>query len=494
MNFSHSHRDRINIRNLSLAAAFLALSACQEKNSNGNLRENPEPEIATIPDSQFPEDIQRIAKGLHLPAYAVAEVRNLPAEELQRMSEAILNHNNATGDYTILLAAEDLVAGIFIDSLRKPDAFAKRSGVLGDYDCRAHQALSFLKEGVHPPLIPVLKEVLRRGDLREIKIISFALASFSNMEVLDETSVLLRHQDPQITVMARLGVLTALQKRQVSAEFRTAIWPACEASFLACEGDITRSRDAARLLVALNKEKAAMVFQSSGVLDVGHPLLEATLDELIRSETPPDESLLLAVLDKNDYDKIHVQKRLHALALIGLAQRNSSQAEERIARVLASDQRQDDTLGVAAWKARFKLAGRTPLVESAIDAYFEKDHKIENLNTDERRVWLISAADTEFSNGGSTQWFENRHGAYTSETLEALRHFRMAKHAEILKEINDILSPTGSVQSYDERQNILQRLTDQSASKLDRLTDQWYKLPTWEIFVHEWDWEASPAD
>jgi len=477
-----------------LLATCFVIFGCGKKGGPEGHRADAEATGETIPDSRFPADIRRIAKKLHMPAAVVAEVRNLPMEELRRMSGECLDQNHSNGDFYKLLAAEDLVADIFIDALRKPDAFVKRSDVPGDYDCRARQALSFLSDGVHPPLIPVLKDVMRRGDVREFRIIAFALSSFTNMEVLAETDSLLRHPDPHVATMARLGVLRALQDREVSADFRTAIWPACEASFLACVGNISSSRDAARLLVALDKEKAGQTFRSSGILDVNHPLLEAALEELIRTETPLEEALLLAVLDKHDYAKAHVQNRLHALALIGLAQLKSSHAEERIMRILDGDLRWDETLGTAAWKARFTLAGRTPLAESAINAYFEKDHDIGKLSPDERRVWLVSVVDSEFSNGGATQWFENSHGGHTEETLEALRHFGATGHAEILMEINTVLAPEGSVKNQDERLAILERLTDQDSMKLERLTDRWYQLPTWGILVHEWDWKQAPVE
>lgn len=475
-------------------ATCLALVGCGKEDEPKVPTENSSSVEEAIPDSQFPEDIQRIAKRLSWSAAAVAKVRNHPKEELQRMAEEYLNQNHGNGGFHELHAAEDLVADVFIDSLRKPDAFIKRGGSLGDYDCRAHQALSFLKSGAHPTLIPVLKEIMRRGEAREIRIIAFALSSFATMEVLEETSALLRNPDQNVARSARQAVLQALQQREIASEFRAAIWPACEASFLACNADISMSRNAASLLVAVDTERAGRTFQSSGVLDVNHPLLDSVLEILIHTETPPEESLLLAVLDKNNYANAYAQSRLHALALKGLALRKSSQAEARIMGVLDGEQRWDKTLGPAAWEARFKLAGRTPLAKSAFDSYFAKDHKIENLAPEERRICLIGFADSEFRNGGATQWFENHHGGYAAETLEALQHIGATKHAEIIEGINRILSPKGPVKQQEGRQRILEKLTEEDGMKLDRLTDQWYKLSRWEVFAYEWDWKRTPGE
>lgn len=473
------------------ALSILSIAACDKTKPFGATSDDASEPKADAAESNYPENIRKIAEKLRIPATEVARIRSLPLAELRRMSKDYINQNHNNGNFYELLAARDLVDDYFIEELLKTDAFTPRGGALGDYDCRANQILQFLDSRSTPDLVQALKEIWQRGNPRDAKIIAANLASVASMDVLEETDALLRSPDKATANLARIGLLRTLRKSVVDEEFRTAIWPASEASFLACKGDLSRSRDASELLVVLNKDKACQFFEDAGVLALNHPLLEAALSQLEAVEAPPEESLLLAILDKTDYANPNTRKRLHSLALMGLAQRKSPQTEARIAEILDSDQRWDDKLGPAAWAARFKLAGISPLAKSAIDAYFERDHNLESLSETERWVCLISFSDSEFSNGGATQWFENHHGGHTSETLEALRFFGMERHAEIMKAINAILAPKGSVKDYDERQKLLEKLTDPDTDKLDRLVDQWYKLPEWEIFVHEWDWSQN---
>jgi hypothetical protein len=242
------------------------------------------------------------------------------------------------------------------------------------------------------------------------------------------------------------------------------------------------------LLVALDAEKAIPVLTSSGSLQPDHPTLTSTLTELIRLKRPPSEPVLAAILAKNDYQHATTRDQIRGLALQGLAQLKSPSAAGRIDAVLDRDGQVDDSLAVAAWKARFILAERTPLVESAFDAYFRAKCDLVSLTADEKRVCLIGFADSGFSNSGATGWFENLHGGTTGETLEALKHFEATDHWEIFRQIADILAPAGSIADFDERQKLIQDLSDEAGFKLDKLTDKWHKLPKWELAVYHWEW------
>jgi hypothetical protein len=417
------------------------------------------------------------------------DVRSLPKDELEKMVETCINQDHQHGAFQNLKAQEALVADLFIDALSRPDAFTPRKGGYGDTECRARQILSFLSDGTHPQLIPVLKEIFERGDQREIKIISFPMASFANMDVFDETERLLKNSDAAISGKAQFALQLALERRKVSTEFKEKIWQACEAVFLSDSSpDLSSFSNTSKLLMTLDSKRAVSLFKSSGVLELDHPSLLTVIDELIKNETPPDETFLLSVLDKKDSPKAFTQKRLHALALIGLAQLKSPHAEQRIADTLNSEMRFDEYVGLAAWEARFKLTDKPQLSKSAIDNYFANQQDFEKISKDEQRVNLISYADAIFSNAGVGGWFEGHEGQYTAEVLEALEYFGAKDHAKLFKQMADILAPDGSIADNKKREKILKHLSESKSIKLDKLTDEWYKLPNWELYVNEWNW------
>lgn len=351
------------------------------------------------------------------------------------------------------------------------------------------RALDFLPKGQNKALIPVLKKWAETGDKSILSQISYHVAAYGSAELLPELVKLLEHPEKHVARLARLGALFALRESRADAAFKEYVWKNCMA--LLRSPSPPQEHEFISILAAVNPEETAKLLNSPEFLRTDHPLLMQILPTLNELKAPIPADFLVELLSAKVGESEYRQGQIRSAALDGLVRQQVPQAAGIVEDILKNPDKHKESLVFSAWPARFKLKGIVHLGEAAGHGYEAVKYKFENLPEKFRGMILVNSLDSEIRNGGLDQWYFNSYGCHAEETLKTLEEIGAVRHASIIAKANSQFGKSGPAKERDKVQAQLERLSEKSSELLSALSDQWYKLPSVQLTMYEWDWKRQ---
>lgn len=130
------------------------------------------------------------------------------------------------------------------------------------------------------------------------------------------------------------------------------------------------------------------------------------------------------------------------------------------------------------------LVGQNMTDREYLDAFeAEADRKLDTgvgslaaLSTLERLFVLRRSFQWEVNNGGLHTFFYNSSGDYAAETLQVLRTIGAAEAAQLVSEAVALFGETGPSPDVIERRQQMKQFSTSDTSRLDKLTDNYFRL------------------
>lgn len=448
--------------------------------------------MKTKSDTEYPKEILEIAKRIGCEPGAVAEVRALPPSELAALTDKYLDgiHPGIYQGpaYWQLRPAHDLATPYLIAAFERENPF-KQTDESSGLSSPAARALAFLEPGVHHELKEHLLRWLKTGDEAVFKIIKRDLVTFGTDDLLPHVRVLFEHEDMFVSSGARWGALEAIKAGRAESGFRGYVWEHSK-ELLQAEKP-PAAYDPVRLLVAIDEEATRELLLDPAVMHRDHPLLPEALSTLNSLKSPPDGEFLNSLIADDTLAPDHRKERIHRAAIFGLIVRQDPTAAAHIERILAAPGKFSNEMVLAAWTARFKLNGLTPIYDSAFEAYNKAGYEMEGLSREERDLILMHYLDSEVCNGGFWQWYHNSFGIFAVDTRDALNRVGAIKHAKLVDEANRLFGWGGPPETREKVQKALDAMSGKKARKMDGLNRNWCDLPPWALNAASWDWNRQ---
>lgn len=445
--------------------------------------------MTTNSDKEYSKEVLEIADRIGFEPEAVEESRSLSPSELEALTNAYLAEVHQSPSYWRLMPARDLAKPYLIAAFERENPFKQNDESSTLSDSPASRALAFLELGKHDQLKAHLLRWLQTGDKTVYKVINRHLVAFGTDDLLPHVKVLFEHEDMFVSSGARSGALEAIKAGRAEAGFREFVW---EHSKELLQADQPPSMyDPIRLLVAIDEEETKELLLDPAVMHRDHPLLAEALSTLNQLKSPPDGKFLNSLIADDTLAPDHSRDRIHKAAIFGLIVSQDPTAHAHVERILAAPNKFSEDMVLAAWTARFKLGERTPIYDSAFDAYKKAGYEMHGLSQDERDIILMHYLDAEVRNGGFWQWYYNDFGRFGVDTRDALKKVGATKHAQVVDSANRLFGPSGPPKSRELVQKSLDSMSEKNAQKMDALNDAWYDLPSWALNAAAWDWNRK---
>jgi hypothetical protein len=437
------------------------------------------------PEPTYSEEILKIADDYGYFPAAVAEVRRLPRDELEKLGEAYLVELYHGPYYYQLTPAQDLLAPFLISVLERDSPFTPNAGATSAFESPANRALMFLKNGVHPALKKSLLRWQQKNDREILLRITTPLVSFGSDDLLPAVQSLFEHADEWISSSARGGALEAIGSGRAESGFRDYVWQ--HAVELLRSAKPPAAMDPIRLLVALDEEATKQVLLDDVVTNPNHALLAAALGRLNSLKCPPAPDILERLLAD---DTLKDKESIRQGAVMGLILQHHPSGIAYVDKIFHNPEAFDQDTVLAAWNARYHMQGLTPLYDSAFSTFETAKYEMGPLSPDERSIVIIHYLDAEISNGGFWQWYFNE-GELADEALKSLEKIGARQHASVIRKANRLFGREGPPKTSEEVQQALRKMSDRTSGKMSDLNDEWFALPTWALTAAAWDWKRQ---
>lgn len=440
-------------------------------------------------DVNYSKEVMEIAEWSGSPPEVVAEVRSLPSSELKKLTNAYVIETGQSDSYWQLRLARDLAVPFLISVLEREDAFKKNAADMILPESPGSRALAFLKMGEHPELKPHLLKWAATGDENVLRKIDSHLVAFGSDDLLGHVEMLFEHPDMFVSSGARSGALDAIKAGRAEPRFREYVW---EHSVKLLQSKKPPGMyDPIRLMMALDEKAAQEVLLSPAVMRVDFPLLPEALSTLNGSKNPPPADFLDNLVQNAPPVPVHRRHQLWAAAIAGLILHKDPRASNYVESILSEPEKHGEELVLSAWKSRFRIHGRIPILDQAYESYEKADYQLGPLSQEEKDIILIGRLDSEVKNGGFWQWYSNADGRNFEETAKAQEKLGANKHANLVRQANRLFGSSGPSREREKMEAALEKMPDKEAVKMDALSDAWYDLPSWLLQAYEWEWQRS---
>ena len=250
------------------------------------------------------------------------------------------------------------------------------------------------------------------------KTAAIHLASLGRAEAIPVLAKLLDDPDGFVRSYVAIGIRRALKEQRCDKEFRDQIYylllNQCDQ-----EWEVA-GNDAAKVLVALNAERAAKDLAQARWLSPDNPCVCEILDSCSDARIPLPEHLLRCLLEDSlkhlNGENSYPHDRIAAGTLIALARASG----DRIKSLLeAQADSASKYVREGAARGLLLLNG----VEDPVTFVLTRRSEVgyESLSIPQPTIYCACVFEAEVCNGGITQFFGNSSGDRAADTLEALR-------------------------------------------------------------------------
>lgn len=120
----------------------------------------------------------------------------------------------------------------------------------------------------------------------------------------------------------------------------------------------------------------------------------------------------------------------------------------------------------------YRLDSLQPIAHWVIERYFGEG--ISSLSPAQQTFLLVWCFSGEIDNGGFEQFFSNSMGDESLPTVHALHDVGAHESARLLQRANDMFGPGGPPTDFDERNEALSNLDDESQLILELINQEYF--------------------
>ncbi|ADG65992.1 hypothetical protein Plim_0140 [Planctopirus limnophila DSM 3776] len=297
---------------------------------------------------------------------------------------------------------------------------------------------------------------------------ALAMANIGTAECIPHTLKSLTDQNPQVCTFGMYGIHRGITAQRSEKAFLDAVFPTLIE--LLTRDDLSTTRTAPELLLAIDRERATEILISSANLAVDNNRSEYNLLALNNAKVKiPHERLLPFLNTVKPLIGKYPHSYEYSAALVSYAINPDSKAQEVIQSELNST---EEVVRRGAGEAIAILHG-------VLDAYGYALNRMDDLGFDDLssplKLYLaVRIYDSEVNNGGHTQFFSNSSGGHWMEALKGLKEMGAHERAKVLEEAIKLFGASGPSRNDENRHKELAKLVSRHRKLFESLDDRYY--------------------
>lgn len=329
------------------------------------------------------------------------------------------------------------------------------------------RACNLIQENPPASLAPVMADFLNETETEIREDAARVVGELASPETLPAVKQAL--SDPQKRVVARAldGVRAAAERGGLDDECREELFYQVQ-QFV---GKHKHSRQAARALLALDRERAAEFLTSAEVLAKDALEVRDVLEQLGAAGVPVSRESLLEVINRDRAEGISkIDGRVIGTALRLLGQQGNQRDKPLL---MSWSEHSSEYAATGATQGLLSLHGLPRFEECVglIDSHPDEA----DFSAKRRLVHDVFFLDAEICNGGLEQYFVNSSGDDWHSALAGLRTIGLAAAVAVVTEATSLFGKDGPSSDRATRQKQLTRLVRRDEHLFDALNERYYE-------------------
>lgn len=320
-------------------------------------------------------------------------------------------------------------------------------------------------------LIPFLSDPT--AEIRKSAILSIAKTGCD--KIIPHVLKAFEDEDEYVRSYALMGLEFSLGRNALSSATKQALMP----GLMQLLNRNHNAREAASVLIRVNRPAAIDYFNSPDVFRADAPIVHIALETLANfQERIPRERLLLLIseLELKEFKYPQTDALKAAFRLLG--QHHVTEDESLFQKYITH---KDSDVCEGASDGLLCL--------NYLDGYQERLYKrtseveYAHLSKPERLVYALLELDSEVRNGGFSQYFVNSSGNHSHDALEAVEAMGFKDRLDLMRQVFDLFGPVGPEADREKRQDQFSKIFEEHESSFEGFDLGYYHIEE-DINVH----------